>query len=163
MYVRCYSNWRADVCLLSPCVSVCVSQSKSPPPHQNSCSNISGPQSIAVWATANTAAPSVADSPHTAIFTILLAFPHGWPWSRGKAAARPECREDMSTEQGGGVRPWGAETRRGQEDSKRLKAEPKEDQAAFYYWTWKQKGVKGCQNTRSRVKEGAKTIIHKHK
>lgn len=82
------SIWRADVCLLSP---MWASNSlKSPPPHQNSCSNTSGPQSMAVWATANTAAPSVADSPHTAIFTILFPLPHSWPRSRGKAASRPE-------------------------------------------------------------------------
>lgn len=77
---------------------------KSPPPHQNSCSNTSGPQSMAVWATANTAAPSVADSPHTAIFTILFPLPHSWPRSRGKAASRPECREYKNTEQGGGIK-----------------------------------------------------------
>lgn len=110
------SIWRADVCLLSP---MWASNSlKSPPPHQNSCSNTSGPQSMAVWATANTAAPSVADSPHTAIFTILFPLPHSWPRSRGKAASRPECREDKSTEQGGRIRVWGAETRRGREESK---------------------------------------------
>lgn len=91
------SQATGSVCVLlihQHLVSVCVSQ--------NSCNNNSGPQSMAVWATAKTAAPSVADSPHTAIFIILFPFPHSWPLSRGKAASRPECRGATSTKQGEG-------------------------------------------------------------
>lgn len=75
------------VCLRSPCVTVCLHSPNPHRPRQNSCSNTSGPQPIAVWATATTAAPSVADSPHTAILTIRLPFPRSWPGSRGKAAS----------------------------------------------------------------------------
>lgn len=76
---------------------------------QNSCSNTSGPHSMAVWATANTAAPSVADSPHTAIFTILFPSPHSRPPSRDRTASRPGAWRGYTGEQNkeGGVRVWG--------------------------------------------------------
>lgn len=56
---------------------------------------------MAVWATANTAAPSVADSPHTAIFIILFPSLHSWPRGAGGEASRPGCQKVRSTEQGG--------------------------------------------------------------
>lgn len=56
---------------------------------------------MAVWATANMAAPRVADNPHTAIFTIRFPFPHSWPRSRDKAASRPARQQEGGVREGG--------------------------------------------------------------
>lgn len=147
------------MCAVTMC-QMCVSNSLNPHRHhQNSCSNTSGPQSMAVWATANTAAPRVADSPHTAIFTILFPFPHSWPLSWGKAASRPECREAARTEQGGG----GGQTVRardikGQEAAQSSNLNRRRIKLHFATGTKTKKGFKECQNTRSKGQKHRNTL-----